>query len=79
MVDLNARLKKIEEQFHIDREPFTPALVIVDDEPDYKEKVTAAHKEGQPVVIVNIVCGRSCPDDRHCLGQHGCRHKEATP
>ena len=74
---LAKRLEALEQQA-VDSEPYNPPVVIGDLEPGYIEKVAAAKQAGRDVVLITTRCGRSCPDDRHCQGQHGCRHKEVT-
>jgi len=74
---LAKRLEALEQQA-IDNEPYNPPVVIGDLEPDYAERLAAAKQAGRDVVLITTRCGRGCPDDRHCQGQHGCRHKEVT-
>lgn len=71
------RLEALEQQV-IDNEPYEPPLVIGSLDSDYAEQVELAKQAGRDVVTIAVRCGRSCPDDRHCQGRHGCRHKEVT-
>lgn len=74
---LSKRLERLEQQA-VDGAPYSPPVVVSDQEPGYLEKVAAAKQQGRDVVLITVRCGRGCPDDRHCQGNQGCRHKEIT-